>query len=293
MGIFSASHRQLAVEAFDCVFRRVTFRKCTTGFDTKMKTRISTGLLKKNKAVGAFVFKYFEALSWGITVLTVASLVLSLVGVYNFWAFGNCNGPDSSQFCIYNLLPGQDPSKLSPSQITGKPDFNSGVLRGSTEAQLTIVEFGCFSCPYTKQSEPAVNRILSEYDGRVNLLWKFFPLPSHRYSTEAAWSASCAADQGKFSEYAQQLYENQLLFQDSGLMVFNQLAQKAGLDENRFYQCVWSGAKASQVEKTAAEGKGLNLYGTPTFFIGDTVLVGPQSYDVLKAAVEKELAKKG
>ena len=60
IGVFSASHRGYAKEAFDCVFRRVTLRKCNTGFNQKMKMKISTGLLKKNKRVGNFVFKRFD-----------------------------------------------------------------------------------------------------------------------------------------------------------------------------------------------------------------------------------------
>ena len=39
MGIFSASHRALAKEAFICVFKRVTFRPCDTGFKEKIKLR--------------------------------------------------------------------------------------------------------------------------------------------------------------------------------------------------------------------------------------------------------------
>jgi len=292
MGIFSASHRQLATEAFDCVFRRVTFRKCTTGFDTKMKTRISTGLLKQNKALGGFVFKYFEGLSWVLTVLTVASLVLSVIGVYNWWAFGNCNGPNSSEFCIYNTFSGQDPSKLSPSDIKGKPDLVSGQWQGGRNASLTIVEFGCFSCPFTKQSEPAVQKILSDYDGQVNLLWKYFPLPSHQYSSEAALSVACAAEQGKFAEYKGRLFDNQLLFRDEGMPVFNSIAREVGLDQNSFAQCLGSGKYSDVVNTTSDEGKRMGIYGTPTFFIGDTVLVGPQSYDQLKSVIESELAKK-
>ena len=39
LGIFSAANRRLAKEALDCVFRRITFRPCNTGFDEKMKAK--------------------------------------------------------------------------------------------------------------------------------------------------------------------------------------------------------------------------------------------------------------
>lgn len=290
MGIFSASHRQLAVEAFDCVFRRVTLRKCTTGLDTKLKTRISTGLLKQNKAIGGFVFRHFESISWVLTVLTVVSLVLSVWGLYNFVAFGNCNGPDSSAFCIYNGLLNPLGNPGSPSQITGRPSLENGIVLGSPSASLSIVEFGCFACPYTKSAEPLVDELLSEYDGRVNVVWKFFPLPTHPYSRDAANAAACANDQGKFAQFKQKLFENQLLFSQDGLRVFNSIASELNLDSNKFAACLAASDFDSGIAANIAEGNSLNLYGTPTFFIGDTVLVGPREYSEIRAAVEKELA---
>ncbi len=48
LGIFSATHRKLAKEAFDCVFRRITLRPCNTGFDQKIKGKIIGKLLNKS-----------------------------------------------------------------------------------------------------------------------------------------------------------------------------------------------------------------------------------------------------
>jgi hypothetical protein len=45
MGIFSASHRALAKEAFSCVFKRITFRPCDTGFQEKIKGKILSKLI--------------------------------------------------------------------------------------------------------------------------------------------------------------------------------------------------------------------------------------------------------
>ena len=49
ISIFSVSHRALAKEAFDCVFRRVTLRPCNTGFQEKMKAQITGKLLMKSE----------------------------------------------------------------------------------------------------------------------------------------------------------------------------------------------------------------------------------------------------
>ncbi len=75
LGIFSAKYKEYAKEAFDCVFRRLTLRKCNTAFDKKVRARASTKLMKRNKALGGFVFKHFETIGWIFTILLMVSLV--------------------------------------------------------------------------------------------------------------------------------------------------------------------------------------------------------------------------
>ncbi|MFH0961562.1 MAG: hypothetical protein V1820_02665 [archaeon] len=100
LGIFSLKYRNLAGEAFDCVLRRVTFRPCTSRLDERIKAKIVSKVLPKNPALARFINRNFELLSWLLVIATFASLFFSLQGIYNFFLYGNCNGP-SGGFCIY------------------------------------------------------------------------------------------------------------------------------------------------------------------------------------------------
>lgn len=100
LGIFSVSHRKLAKEAFHCIFRRVTLRRCDTGFDQKMKAKITGKLLKRNPKIARFTYKNFEAISWVFTILFISSLVFSANGLYNLTKYGSCD-PHSTE-CIFN-----------------------------------------------------------------------------------------------------------------------------------------------------------------------------------------------
>jgi len=146
LGLFSTAHRQLAKEAFDCVFKRMTLRKCTTGFDQKMKMRITTGLLKRSKALGSFVFKYFEVISWVFTVLMFVSFALFAVGIYNYVAFGNCNGPNSTEGCILPPIKG----------ISGLAVQDQNAACGSTPCLKPGCEcaLGDLNCASPKNFEP-------------------------------------------------------------------------------------------------------------------------------------------
>jgi len=94
LALFSAKYRPFAKEAFNCVFKRMTFRKCDTGFDKKLKAKITGKLMSKSPKTGAFVYKNFEAISWAFTIIMLVSLIYSAIGVYNLFVYNNCNGPE-------------------------------------------------------------------------------------------------------------------------------------------------------------------------------------------------------
>ena len=102
LGIFSATHRKMAKEAFDCVFRRLTLKPCESGLDKRMKSHITGVLMRRNQKIAKFTYKNFEAISWLFTILMVFSIVFSGIGIYNYVAYGNCNGPHSDEFCIFD-----------------------------------------------------------------------------------------------------------------------------------------------------------------------------------------------
>ncbi|MDD3085878.1 MAG: hypothetical protein PHD80_02150 [Candidatus ainarchaeum sp.] len=116
LGLVSAKYRNYFFEAFDCVTKRVTLRKCTTSFDKKMKMKITTKLVRFNKPFGGFVFKNFELISWIITFFMIASLIWSawigFSGLYNWYYYGNCYGPESSDLCALNNLIGASPAVI-------------------------------------------------------------------------------------------------------------------------------------------------------------------------------------
>ena len=106
LGLFSVKYRNYFFEALDCVLRKATLRKCTTSFDKKMKMKVSSRLSKLNKSLGSFVFKYFDVLSWILTISMILSLIwtayVAFMGLYNYFTYGNCDGPNSSAVCVYN-----------------------------------------------------------------------------------------------------------------------------------------------------------------------------------------------
>ena len=160
-------------------------------------------------------------------------------------------------------------------------------IRGSAKASVTIVEFSDFHCPYCRQVQPTLTRILSNYGDRVRLAYRDFPIdqlhPSARRATEAG---RCANDQGKFWEYHDKLYAGRT---DASPETLKSLAGEAGIDVAAFEQCFASGKHRPEIDRDIEEATNLGVTGTPGFFINGRLLSGAQPYESFATIINEEL----
>lgn len=105
----------------------------------------------------------------------------------------------------------QEAAKGSPPAFIAESKdvpFGGAPTRGS--GAVKIVEYSDFQCPYCSRVFPSVQQIMKDYDGKVTLAYKHFPLTSiHSRAQKAAEASECARDQGKFWEFHDKLFEKQ------------------------------------------------------------------------------------
>ena len=101
MGIFSAKYRQLAKDAFHCTFNMIQLKPCDTGFEQRVKSYVTTKLMPI-PSVAKFFYNNFTTISWILVATFFLSVGGLVYGAYNYMRFGNCNGPNSTQFCVIN-----------------------------------------------------------------------------------------------------------------------------------------------------------------------------------------------
>jgi len=278
LSLFSAKYRPLARRALDCVVKKATLRPCDTGLDEEIKARSIAGIMGVSPPAALFVNRHFEAFSLAMSVLFFASLLYTGFGIYNFAVYGNCNGPQGG-FCIYNGL--QNPAFLKA------PATLQGISAGNNSSNITVIEFGCYTCPYTRDSEERVLAMLEKYGGRVRFVFKPFPLPSHPYSMEAAVAAECAGEDGKYWEYRAALFANQSYFRSGGDAAFKEIASRLGV--GGFDACYDSRKLLPQIESTLQEGRDCGIYGTPTFFVNGKPFVGENAASDAESEVSRLL----
>jgi len=164
-----------------------------------------------------------------------------------------------------------------------------GQEKGAKAAPVTIVEFSDFQCPFCSRAEETIAKVMKEYDGKVRLVYRDFPLPFHPQAQKAAEAAQCAADQGKYWPMHEKLFASQQALDPSALKGY---AKELGLDEAKFGKCLDSGEKAKMIEASKQAGEKVGVTGTPAFFVNGYQLTGAQPFEEFKTIIDGELAAK-
>ncbi len=284
MSIFSARYRPLAREGFRCVFRTMTLKPCDTGLDDRIKAEVVSGMLKRSPAAARILNRHFVMISWVFVLLTVASFGYVVYGVYNFYYYGNCEGPVSNGMCILTGVTGDYGRFAEPGELVA-PTSMDGIAAGNPDAPVTIMEFGCFLCPYTGQAETTMKELLNRHD--IYYVFKPVPLPNHKNSYETSVAVLCANRQGKQWELREEIFAQQMVCTVDGEVGVKKLAEAAGLDMDEFNSCYDNNETGQELERYVQQADDAGIYATPTFFVNGKPLVGPQPIEEFEKLIEE------
>jgi protein-disulfide isomerase len=162
-----------------------------------------------------------------------------------------------------------------------------GPARGSARAPVTIVEFSDFECPFCGHAVETLQMVQKKYGDNVRIVFRDYPLPSHRTAKRAAEASHCADEQGKFWEMHDRLFSKGGPINDADIYKF---ATQAGIDRNKFDQCLTSGKFKEAWKASQDEGSRVGVTSTPSFFINGRMIVGAAGYDSFVRIIDDELA---
>lgn len=156
---------------------------------------------------------------------------------------------------------------------------------------VAFVEFLDFECEACRAAHPAITDLRTTYGDEVSFVVRNFPL--HNNSEDAARAAEAAAAQGKFVEMMDLLFETQPDWGEKNSSqeeVFFGLAERLGLDMDRFREVYDDPATLEKIRSDKAEGQALGVSGTPTFFL-DGEKLEPSSFEDLVTAIEQAIGE--
>jgi protein-disulfide isomerase len=175
-----------------------------------------------------------------------------------------------------------DPSRRYEVEIGEAP------IKGPKSAEIEIVEWSDFECPFCSRALPTLAQIEKEYGDKVQIAFKHMPLSMHARARPAHAAAEAARLQGKFWEMHDLIFSNQRALSEEK---YAEYATQLGLDVEKFKKDSASPEVEARIAADYAQATKLGVTGTPAFFVNGRFLSGAQPFPTFKALIDDELAK--
>jgi protein-disulfide isomerase len=179
---------------------------------------------------------------------------------------------------------------LSANSGSGSPH-----IRGNPNAQVTLEEFGDFQCPPCGSFAGFAEELLKEYDSRLRIVFRHFPLTAHEHAREASLAAEAAGIQGRFWEMHDLLYREQATWSKApnARELFESYAGTIGLNVDQFKKDMDGEQARARVDSDHARAESLEIKVTPSLYInGQPVDAKDKNPEGVRAAINAALAGK-
>lgn len=172
-------------------------------------------------------------------------------------------------------------------------------IRGDKNARLALIEYSDIECPFCKQFHPTAQRVVDEYKGQVQWVFRHYPLSFHANAQKEAEAVECANEQGgndAFWKMTDTIYE-QTTSNGTGFALdkLGPLAAQLGLDQAKFQECLDSGKYEKLVKDDMDGGTKAGVNGTPGNILLDTktgttrLIPGAVPFEQIKPVIDEML----
>lgn len=173
-------------------------------------------------------------------------------------------------------------------------DKDNDWIKGDKNAEISVIEFSDLECPFCKRFHSTMQQVVADYDGKVNWVYRHFPLTSlHSKAPKEAEATECAGEQGgneAFWAYTDRLFEITPANNGLDASQLPAIAEYVGLDVNKFNECLDSGKYAQKVKDQTQQAQAAGGRGTPYSVIiaGDkkVPIPGALPVDSVKALID-------
>jgi protein-disulfide isomerase len=157
--------------------------------------------------------------------------------------------------------------------------------QGPADAPVEIVVFSDFQCPACAALVPILEQVREKYPQKVKVVFKNYPLRSHRYARPAAAAALAAEKQGKFWQFHDLLFKN---YQKLNPQKIQEIAQESGLDVGKLQKDVNDATVLDKLNSDISEAARVGIRGTPTLFINGRI-VRTRTLEGIQKMIDKAL----
>jgi protein-disulfide isomerase len=204
-----------------------------------------------------------------IVALTVFALIMISIGAVFTHGYG-----------LFN-------KKITPGDRFEVQVGNDPVRGNYTKGDVVMIVFSDYECPFCKKAELTVRELMKNYDGKMILVFKDFPLTMlHPNAYNAALASRCAKEQGKYWEYHDYLFDHNDKLDPQYLKEYARFFNMSG---DQFDRCFDSEKYRNEIENDKQQGMQVGVSGTPAFFINGLKVVGAQPIEEFSKIIDSEL----
>jgi protein-disulfide isomerase len=158
---------------------------------------------------------------------------------------------------------------------------------GKTDAPVSLVQYGDYQSEACAKAQKTVKKLLELYPGKLRFNYRHFPLTQiHQHAQKAAEAAVGAAQEGKFWEMHDLLFQNQRRL---GAVSLKEYAREVGVTDKNFLPKLVDSAYGWTVRADLLAGLNVGVRDVPSFFINDELYSGRPTLEGLSKAIEEAL----
>jgi protein-disulfide isomerase len=178
---------------------------------------------------------------------------------------------------------------------TGEFDLEDEPFQGNADANVTVVEFGDYSCPHCRTFEAGAHQQLEENyisTGDVKFYWINYAFLGPE-STDAAVASECVYDQTgnseEFWDFHSELFSHQSSADWGSTDLFVQTAEDTtSVNTEEVRSCISNQETIDEVQSDKSQGSSNGVTGTPSIFVNGERIPNNE-YSSIRAAIEQEL----
>ena len=158
---------------------------------------------------------------------------------------------------------------------------------GDPSAKVHLTIFGDYESEATLQLNELVKQLLEDFSGKINFVFRHFPLTRlHQKAHKAAEAAIAAGQEGKFWEMHQALFHNR---RNLGIISLKSYAREVGVTNKQLLDQLMNGYYGWYVQDDLREGIEQGVKDIPALFINNVRFEKPLTIENLSREIRKQL----
>jgi NhaA family Na+:H+ antiporter len=160
----------------------------------------------------------------------------------------------------------------------------------TTTGVVNVVSYSDFLCPYCRRFRTVLKRLRQAFGERLEYVFRHFPNERvHPGANFAARAAEAAANQGRFWEMHDRLYDEQPPFGEARI---REIAREIGLDMESFERDLDAADTRERIDADLSEARRIGVSGTPTIFIDGVRYDGAWDFYSIAHAFEQPVSER-